>query len=74
MNVAPPRRTTRYTGRWPLLAATAVPLLLAAGCASNVAPPRLYQLRSAPPATAQPVPTGEVVQLLLPVELLQTHS
>jgi uncharacterized protein len=44
-------------------------VLLAAGCASNVAPPRLYQLRSAPPATAQPVPTGELVQLLLPVPL-----
>jgi len=42
---------------------------LAGGCASNVAPPQLYQLRSAPPAAVVAVPTTEVVQLLLPVAL-----
>jgi uncharacterized protein len=42
---------------------------LAASCASNVPPPRLYQLRSAPPAAVVALPTTQVVQLLLPVAL-----
>ena len=42
---------------------------LLAACAAPAPPPQLYQLRAAPPLPVVPVPTAQVLQLLLPVGL-----